>query len=199
MTWRWEMPLQLWRDADGAACSWHLAEGFAREHGYGLAPPGLTREQHMIARCRSLAERDEQLDCIGGIGRDLHVQGGGKVAGAPPPQLDAAERRAFAFYYGIHRAADPGACSDFTDAELRQQCAAAVRLECLVFADINSQILSGRNAGRPHCDLPPPPMNGYWSARRHLLLSAPDTGAPFIAQRLEDRLVACSWVLDECY
>jgi hypothetical protein len=200
LTWRWDVPTRLWRDVEGAACSWHLAEGFAREHRYGLAAARVTREQHMIARCRSLAERDEVLDCIGGIARALlYEPGGGKVSGEPPPGLDAEERRAFAFYYGIQRTGDPSACADFTAPELAAECAKLVRLECLVFADINSQILTGRNAGRPHCELPQPPMHGYWAARRRVLLAAPDSGAPFIAERLEDQLAACGSVLDECY
>ena len=46
-----------------------LPKGFEREHQYGLAPAGTTREQHAIERCRSLSDQDQVLDCIGGASR----------------------------------------------------------------------------------------------------------------------------------
>ncbi|HEY3355938.1 MAG TPA: hypothetical protein VGQ83_21985, partial [Polyangia bacterium] len=75
----------LWRDRAAAACSWRLAEGFAREHRAGRAAAGRTQGQHMIARCRSLSEPEQVADCIGGIARELHWRHGAKVDGGEAP------------------------------------------------------------------------------------------------------------------
>lgn len=176
---------ELWHNRAGAACSWHLAEGFAREHQYGLAPPGRTREQHAIARCRSLPEPDLVLDCVGGIARELHVRRGARVDGEPPAELTADERRAYAFYYGVHRE-NPDACADFRSPELQAECAAAVQLEALFFVDINTRYYTGRGLGRPRCVLPEPPMHTYWAAFRTRLLTSTTGTPPYLARQLDD-------------
>ena len=189
----------LWQNRAGAACSWRFAEGFGREWQYGLAPPGRARDAHVIDRCRALSEADQRLDCVGGMARELHWRQGGRVAGAPPAELDDAERRAYAFHYGTHRKGDAAACGDFADAELAATCAAAVRLECLVFADQLARIGGGRGLGAPQCALPEPPMDGFWAQRRRELLARGAGAGPGGAAGDEGELGACGPAFAACY
>lgn len=189
-----------WRNRDGAACSWRFAEGFEREAEYGLAAAGQSREQHAIARCRTLSEPDQVLDCIGGISRRLHWRDNGRVSGAPPSELTPAEARAYAYYYGTHRWGDEAACGDFTDPALAGACASAARLECLIFADMMTRVATGRSLGRPACEVPEPPMRGYWSAiRADLWARGPGPGPDPAAVIGETNLAACRPVFDACF
>ncbi len=199
LTWGTAEVSELWHDRAGAACSWRFAEGFMREQHYGLAP-GQTREQHAIARCRSLSDRDQVLDCIGGIGRELNWRQGGRVHGTPPPELDAAERRAYAYYYGTHRGGDTTACRDFDDTQLVAECESAVQLDCLIFGDVSTRFVAGRGLGRPRCSLAAPPMDGYWMAMRAELLGRPGHRGPDLGGGLGDNdLRSCQAVFDACY
>ncbi|HSQ00024.1 MAG TPA: hypothetical protein VL049_22600, partial [Candidatus Dormibacteraeota bacterium] len=190
----------LWRNQAGAACSWRFAEGFGREWQYGLARPGQSREAHVIARCRSLTDADQRLDCIGGMARELHWRLGGRIDGAPPAALDASERRAYAYHYGTHRKGDASSCGDFADAALAATCADAVRLECLVFADQLQRIVGGQGLAAPGCALPEPPMDGYWAERRRdLLARAGGSGPSAPIGDNEGELSACQPVFDDCY
>ena len=187
-----------WRNRAGAACSWRLAEGFGREQALGLAP-GQTREQHAIARCRSLLP-DQVLDCIGGIARELHWRGIGRVHGKPPAELDATERRAYAYAYGTHRFGATDACSDFIDPALAGECVAAVRLECLVFGDMTTRFRTGRGVGRPRCAIPEPPMPGYWAEMRaDLLMRKPGPGPASGELTGTSDLSACAPLFRACY
>ena len=189
-----------WRNRAGAACSWRFAEGFEREYEYGLAPQGQTREQYAIERCRSLSESDQALDCIGGIARELHWRHDGRVAGNPPAVLTAAERRAYAYYYGTHRDGNMTPCGDFKSPDLAADCAAAVQLECLIFADIVSRFVSGHDLGRPRCSIPEPPMDGYWAAMRvDLLTRTPGAGPDSEPALGEKDLRACRPVFEACF
>jgi hypothetical protein len=200
LAWRPAVVAALWRNTEAAACSWRFAEGFEREQRYGLAPAGTTREQHAIDRCRSLSEHDQVLDCIGGIARELHWREGGRVKGEPPAALNAAERRAYAYDYGTHRMGKAEECSDFGSPELVADCVAAVQLECLVFADAVTRFASGHGIPRPLCDLPSPPMNGYWASMRRELLARPPGAHPDLPLHLGDTdLQACESVLSTCY
>lgn len=198
---RWEPArvAALWRDQEGAACSWRFAEGFEREHQYGLAAAGLSRTEHALARCRSLVTADLALDCAGGIGRAMHWRRGEHVAGAPPPELSGAEQRAFAFYYGTHRRGDAVACADFTDGALAADCRAAVQLDCLLFADLLARVQRGDGLGRPHCTLPEPPMRGYWAAQRDALLVERARTAGPMPRSVDGELAGCGAALAECY
>lgn len=190
----------LWRDRAGAACSWRFAEGFGREWQYGLAPPGSARAAHVVARCRALSESDQRLDCVGGMARELHWRQGGHVAGAPPPGLDDDERRAYAFHYGTHRKGDASACGDFTDPALAATCAAAVQLECLVFADQLQRLGGGSGLAQPRCPLPQPPFDGFWSQRRRELLARPPGPAPQLTRGgSEGEIGGCGAVFADCY
>lgn len=200
LAWRPEAVSALWRDAEGAACSWRFAEGFEREQRYGLAPAGTTREQHAIARCRSLSEPDQVLDCVGGIARELHWREGGRVDGEPPLDLTAAERHAYAYHWGTHRMGEADGCRDFRSPELAADCVAAVQLECLVFTDTMTRLTFGRSLPRPRCDLPSPPMDGYWASMRRDLLARPAGPRPQLPPPDGDTdLRACGHVLDACY
>jgi len=91
-------------------------------------------------------------------------------------------------------------CSDFRSPELAADCVAAVRLECLVFADLLMRLTSGRSIGRPRCDLLSPPMNGYWASMRRELLARPAGTEAELPTRLGDTdLQACAPVLSACY
>jgi hypothetical protein len=194
----------LWRNRAGAACFWRFAEGFEREHQYqlasGLAPPTRTREEYAILRCRSLSEQAQVLDCIGGIARELNWRQRGRVMGEPPDGLSAAERRAYAYYYGSHRRGDVTACGDFRSAALAADCAAAVQMECLIYGDTLTRFISGHGLGRPRCTIPEPPMDGYWAAIRAELLARTTASSSYIAtQSGENDLTACQPVFDACY
>jgi len=200
VTWGFGRVVALWQNRAAAACSWHLAEGFGREYDDGLVPPGRTREQHEIERCRSLSDQAQVLDCIGGMGRELESSIGGKVAGEPPASLSAAERRAYAYYYGIQRVGDMTGCSDFVSPDLRADCAAAVQLECLVFGDYTSRFAFGHGPGRPRCIVPEPPLDGYWAAmRRDLLASATRLGPRDTVTAAVAELGSCQRIFDQCY
>ncbi len=200
MAWRPAAVTALWRNTDAAACSWRFAEGFEREHHYGLAPPGTTREQHAIERCRSLSEQDQILDCIGGIARELNWRQDGKVNGEPPAGLSPAERHAYAYHWGTHRNGKLERCSDFNSPELAADCADAVQLECLVFTDVVTRLVSARSIPQPQCRLPEPPMNGYWAAMRRDLLARPSGEAPDMPSVSGDTdLGACRPILGACY
>lgn len=189
----------LWRNRAGAACSWRFAEGFEREYQYGLAPPGRTREQHTIERCRSLSETAEVLDCIGGIARELRWREDGRVQNEPPAELTDLERRAYAYYYGTHAKGDATPCRDFADPGLTATCAAAVQLECLIFRDQLTGIATGQRLGRPHCTILEPPMDGYWAQMRLNLLARTDRTERSATQGGEGELRGCRRVFDECY
>ncbi len=191
----------LWHNQRGAACAWRFAEGFEREQRYGLAPPGRTAEQHAIERCRSLSEPDLVLDCIGGIGRELNWRQNRRVGGEPPTGLTAHERRAYAYHYGTHRKGDVAACGDFASAELRAECAAAVQLECLVFADHFTRAIERVGLEHPRCDVPPPPMNTYWAAMRDEFLARSAGATPDLSRvGGEDTLLLdCEPILRACY
>lgn len=191
----------LWKNGRGAACAWRFAEGFAREYDYGLARVGETREQHTIARCRSLSEPDLVLDCIGGIARELNWRQGRRVAGEPPPGLTVEERRAYAYHYGTHRKGDVTACADFTSAELRAECAGATQLECLVFADHFTRGAEHVGLERPHCAIAAPPMNTYWAAKRDEFLARSTGATPDLSHVVgEDTLLLdCEPILSACY
>ena len=191
----------LWHNRRGAACAWRFAEGFEREARYGWVPPGSTPEQHAIERCRSFSEPDLALDCIGGIGRELNWRQNRHVDGEPPPGLTADERRAYAYHYGTHRKGDVAACGDFTSPELRAECAAAVQLECLVFADHFTRGSERVGLERPRCDVPPPPMSTYWAAMRDQLLARSAGTAPDLSRvgGEDARLLDCEPILKACY
>lgn len=195
-TWELATLRSLWRDRPSAACSWRLAEGFGREYRAGLAPPGRSLEQHVIERCRSLAEEDQVLNCIGGIARVL-LHRGGMVAEAQVAELSESERRAYAYYSGIHMGGDTSPCEHFTSADLRAECVGAVRLDCLAFADSYMRLVAAQNIGRPRCNLHEPPMNGYWSVLRADLLERPAGNPPSAAVRA--LMKGCTSVVDECY
>jgi hypothetical protein len=201
LTWGTDVVRALWHDREGAVCSWRFAEGFEREQEFGLAPGGLTREEHAIRRCRSLSEPDQVLDCIGGIARELvWRQADGRVHGEPPAELDARERRAYAYQYGTHRKGKMAPCDDFTDAELVATCRAAVALECLHYADLYTRIFTAHFIGPPRCEIPEPPMRGFWSARRRDLLRRRTGVRPNLMRAWgDDNLDACRAVFDRCY
>ena len=196
-----EKVVALWKNRRGAACGWRFAEGFEREHDHGRAPADETREQHAIARCRTLSEPDLVLDCIGGIGRELNWRENRHVEGEPPPGLTADERRAYAYHYGTHRKGDLAACADFTSGELRAECAAAVQLECLVFADHFTRGIERAGLGRPRCEIGVPPMNTYWAAMRDELLGRSDGRTPDLSRVVgeDTELLACKPIFDACY
>ena len=190
----------MWRDREGGVCAWRFAEGFGREYRHDPAPPGQTREEHVIERCRSLTEEAQALDCIGGIGRELHWRDGGKVEGAPPLALTQKERLAYAFDYGVHRAGDVLPCGDFESPELKASCESAVRLDCLVFGDVYAGMVFGESIGPPRCDVPAPPMDGFWAAARRDLVGR-TTGMNLSLAPNEglDGLQGCKAVLASCY
>ena len=200
LTWGFPKVIALWRNHAGAACSWRFAEGFEREYDYHLASLGPSREQHAIQRCRSLSEADQILDCIGGIARELHWRHQGKVDGAPPAELSAAEGRAYAYDYGTHRKGKSDACSDFRSPDLMAMCVGAVQTECLLYGDIYARLVSAEGLARPRCPLVEPPMNGFWAATRLDLLTR--TGGTRANAELawgDDDLRNCKSVFDQCY
>jgi len=198
--WNPAKAVALWNNRVGAVCSWRFGEGFEREFDYGFAALGDTREQHAIARCRSLTTADQRLDCIGGIARELNWRQKGSVAGEPPAELDAAERRAYAYVYGTHRKGNSAACNDFADPQLAADCLAAMQMECLVFGDFYTRIATGEGLAPPRCAVPEPPMRGYWSAMRAELLSRSDGRAPDLTRAWgDDNLQPCQPVFDACY
>ncbi len=200
LAWRPAAVSALWHNTDAAACSWRFAEGFEREHQYGLAPAGTTREQHAIERCRSLSEQDQILDCVGGIARELNWRQDGTVQGEPPAGLGAVERRAYAFHWGTHRLGDLEPCSSFRSPELVADCAAAVQLECLVFTDVLTRLAFAHGVAQPQCALREPPMNGYWAAMRRGFLARPAGKASDLPPASAGTdLGACEPVLRACY
>lgn len=189
----------LWRNRAGAACSWRLAEGFRREYEAGLAPPGRTMEEHLIARCRALSEPEQVLDCIGGISRDRQYTYDEHVDGAPPAALTPDEARAYAYYYGIRRNGDARPCADFTDPALQADCRAAVRLDCIARGGWGSY-RSATPSGPPRCAIPAPPMDGYWAAlRTNFLTTTNGIGMRVLERREDEQFPACKPVFDECY
>jgi hypothetical protein len=200
LAWRPEAVAGLWRDTEAAVCSWRFAEGFEREHQYGLAPPGMTRERYAIERCRLLSEPDQVLGCIGGMARELNWRRDGRVDGEPPAGLTARERRTYAYYWGTHRMGSLERCSDFDDPELAADCAGAVELECLVFTDVLTRLASGRGLARPRCLLRPPPANDYWAAMRRDFLARPPGARPDSPPPPgRDDLRACRAIVAACY
>lgn len=184
-----------------AACTWRFAEGFRREHEYGLVPADIPYEQHVIARCRSLGEPDLVLDCVGGIARELlWRQADVSVADGLPAGLTSDERRAYAWHYGTHRKGRAAPCAEFGDAELSGLCTGAVALECLQYADLYTRITAGAYLGRPRCPLTEPPHDGFWAARRREFLARPEGTPPVLTMaRGDDDLSACAPVFDACY
>ncbi len=173
----WEVqPVQaLWHDETGAVCSYRFGEGFMRRRDeYWQGRWTAEGVQDAIAGCRSLSEREQVLDCIGGTTylwlrvREL------ETVGMLPAGLDDDEARAFAYYFGIRNNTE---CDGFGDRTLQDACKAAARLACLVQADRAMRIASGRYLGRPHCDIQEPPMQAFWAARRVELLNRP-AGSP---------------------
>jgi len=91
-------------------------------------------------------------------------------------------------------------CRDFASPDLVEQCIAAVRLECLVFADIYAGVVSGHRLRRPRCVIPEPPMDGFWAMmRRDLFARTEGTATPTLSLGGDVSLGACKPVLDECY
>jgi hypothetical protein len=199
--WGWARVSALAHNRDGAVCTWRFAEGFGREHRHRLAQAaGRTREQHVLARCRSFDEPSLVLDCVGGLGRELNWRSGGRVPGAPPATLTAPEQRAYAFEYGTHRFGDVEACRDFRAAELRADCVHAAELDCLVFTDLFTGLATGQRLRRPSCALAEPPMSGYWSAQRQDLLKRTHGTTPNLTRvQGGTDLQACVPVLQRCY
>ena len=194
-----ETVTSLWHNQAGAACSWRLAEGFRREYDAGMAPPGRGLEEHVIARCRSLSEPAQVLDCIGGISRDLQYTYDQHVQGAPPAALAPDEARAFAYYYGVRRNGDARPCADFTDPALQADCAAAVRLDCIARGGWGNY-RSAAPSGTPRCAIPPPPMDGYWSALRTSFLTTTNgIGLRVLDRREDEQFPACRAVFEDCY
>jgi hypothetical protein len=194
VNWEWATVRALWHDRAGAACSWRLAEGFEREYDCGLAPAGRTREEHVIERCRSL-EPDQVLNCIGGIARERQHNIG--AAGDPPAGLSAAERRAYAFYAGVHQDGDLTPCKAFTSPELAADCTAAVQLSCMAFADHYARFIGGQGLGRPRCVPRQPPLAGYWTEWRNEILARPP------GRRVSAAVIAlakgCTDILQACF
>ncbi len=204
----------LWDKRGSAACSWRLGEGFVRVQAHDaishtlLGTPALSgrdpqlqlkRERHAIELCRSLSEVAQVLDCIGGVGRDSHF-GSGPIDGEPPAELSGVERRAYAFYNGVRTGGDLTPCDQFREPALTQECRTAVRLDCLIRADIATRFASGEPLGRPHCDIPEPPMDGYWAEMRVDLRSRPTGSAPRAPRELNDEGVkGCVAVVASCY
>lgn len=199
--WAPEQVAALWRNQAGAACSWRFAEGFEREFEYHLVPAGQTREQHAIERCRSLSAEGQVLDCIGGIARELHWRhADGRVEGGPPAGLSPTEEQAYAFLYGTHRKGKTAPCSDFSNPRLVAVCTAAVELECLHYADIYTRIVTARGLGPPRCDIPEPPMGGFWTTRRQDLLNSTTGSGPHLERAWgDDDLASCGPVFRRCY
>lgn len=196
-TWSVDRMLKLWRQQGGAACYWRFAEGFEREHDYGRVPRAETREQYAIARCRSFDEPAQVLDCIAGIARELNWRRGGTIDGGPPEALSPPERRTYAFGYGTHLGGETSRCDGLTDPELRRDCVDAAYLECLMFADIEVRMRSGRGLGRPRCAIGPPPMDGFWATIHADLLARP-VRAVDVAGLVDDS-DRCTEVLAACY
>jgi hypothetical protein len=190
---------RLWNDRAAAACSWRFAEGFGREHDAGAAAPGTTREEWVLARCRSLSEHAQVLDCVGGMARELAWRRGGHARDTSPG-LSADERRAWAYHYGTHRYGDDRACADLADGALGAECRAAVRSECLAFADALTRLRTGRPLGRPSCEIPEPPNDAFWAAvRRDLLARAPAPGPDVPETASRDTLEACRPTYARCF
>jgi hypothetical protein len=191
---------RLWNDRAAAACSWRFAEGFGREYDRPGGPRAVTREEHVVARCRSLSDRDQVLECVGGMARELAWRSGGHVHGAPPAGLSADERRAYAYHYGTHRFGDDRDCADFDDPALAAECRAAVRSECLVFGDALTRLAERRPIGRPSCELAVPPAEAFWAAVRRDFLARPAGAGPDVpATSSRDALEACRPTYAACY
>lgn len=191
---------RLWNDRAAAVCSWRFADGFGREWDRGVAAPATTREAHVLARCRSLSDRDQVLDCVGGMGRELSWRRGEQVHGAPPAALTADERRAYAWHYGTHRYGADAACADFDDPALAAECRAAARSECLVFGDALTRLRAGRALGRPACALAEPPNDAFWAAvRRDFLGRPPGAGPDVPTTTSRDALEACRATYAACF
>jgi hypothetical protein len=203
----------LWSKRGGAACSWRLGETFLRRKGPDAAqsdspdtPAPLHRdgqlvadEQDAIALCRSLSETAQVLDCIGGLAHELQFRSE-RVYGEPPSGLNGIERNAYAFYYGIHRDGRMAPCDDFREAALRRDCRTAVQLDCFTWLDIAARFAPGHRLGRPQCEIPAVPMDGYWAEVRSDLLSRPPGRGPeFPREFPKEGLEACSTVVDSCY
>ena len=153
----------------------------------------------MIDRCRSLSEGPQILDCIGGVARDLQY-GSGRIDREPPSGLSDAERSAYAFYYGVRRNGRLTPCDDFLEPSLRRECRTAVQLDCFIRLDTATRFASGHRLGRPHCDVPEPPMDGYYAEMRSDLLARPTGRAPEFPWELgKEALEACKTVVDSCY
>lgn len=203
-----------WGKRDSAACSWRLGEAFVRVQGadavsramFGTAALSgrdresqLVRERRAVELCRSLSETPQVLDCIGGVGRDSHF-GSGPIGGEPPAELSDVERRAYAFYFGVRTGGDLAPCDEFREPTWRRECRAAVRLDCLIRIDIATRFASGRPLGRPRCDVPEPPMAGYWAEMRSDLLARPAGAAPETPRELRDGGArGCAVAIDSCY
>jgi hypothetical protein len=206
----------LWNNRQGAACSWRFAEAFLR-----LQPAAIdgtlvdtsdpevdtrsleAREQRAITLCRSLSESTQILDCIGGVARDLQY-GGGKIDGEPPLSLTDVERRAFAFYYGVRRFGHMEPCDDFLEPALQKECRTAVQLDCFYLVDMTTRFVSGASLARPHCEIPPPPMDGYYAGMRSDLLARPNGSAledsrAFGEESGKNSLDTCRNLVDSCY
>lgn len=200
-SWSLDRVRELFHDQAGAVCSWRFAEGFGREYDHGAAPGATSREEHVIARCRSLIDETQVADCIGGMARELAWRHQGHVeGGAPPAALDDVERRAYAYHYGTHRYGQGSDCAEFREPALQATCASAVRLECLVFGDALTRMQASRPLGRPSCELEEPPDDAFWGAmRRDFLTREPGPGPDMPESRGPDALGACSATFTACY
>jgi hypothetical protein len=210
-----EQASPLWRNHGGAACSWRFGQAFLRAQGevvnYApvLGSPDVPaadaqalrrREQVAIERCRSLSETTQILDCIGGVARELQYGMSGRVDGEPPTGLSDVERRAYAFYYGVHTRGHTTRCDDFRDVALRNECRTAVQIECFTYTDMATRFGSGRALGRPSCPIAEPPMDGYWAELRADLLARPPGRGPTIPPEFRDESDgACTELVAACY
>src|SRR5262249_26798491 len=114
--------------------------------------------------------------------------------------LSDVERRAFALYYGVRRFGHMTPCDDFLDPALKKDCRTAVQLDCLNLAEISTRYESGESLGRPHCEISPPPMDGYYAEMRSDLLSRPRGSAPQYGREFtDDSMGACKTLLHSCY
>jgi hypothetical protein len=197
----------LWRKRESAVCSWRFGEAFLRVQDEGVDDVllGISRlpegdsQRHAIELCRSLAEEPQALDCIGGLARELQFRSG-KIDGQPPAGLSDVERRVYAFYWGVRRDGRMERCDDFLDPTLRKECRTAVLLDCLIKADASTRFASGRPLGRPHCDIPKPPMEGYWAEMRVDVISRPTGSRPEVPEGVGDEAIgACTALLAPCY
>jgi hypothetical protein len=200
VSWDYDRAVALWQNRAGAACSWRFAEGFERLYDHSVSQAAMSREQYALERCRTLSDRAQILDCIGGIAREMTWRHQSQVQEATLADFDAAERRAYAYHYGIHRKGHGARCGDLNDPDLEALCLAAVKLECLVYGDVYTRIATDHGLAQPQCDIAEPPMDGYWAAMRRDLMTRSDGGMPDLSRAWgDDNLDPCKPIFAACY